>query len=234
MRISIANLHNMCENNTFFLSKARRYFQLNGHTVTDARGEVDLVFIGGCAVTDVLRGRCEKTILEIKQQLGQARLVIFGCLAAFPEGLRSVVGRDGDRFHIIPYQASYKLDELIQARIPYDTVSVSQLKGHVPYQPRMGPDDSYVLVAQGCINNCSYCNIKKGKGNVLSRPEEAMEGEVQDLYNAGIRTVTLLADDCGSYGFDRNSNLPKLLTRLSRVAPAMRYKQIGRASGRGR
>jgi tRNA A37 methylthiotransferase MiaB len=224
MRISIVNLHNMCENNTFFLSKARRYFQLNGHTVTDARGEVDLVFIGGCAVTDVMRGRCEKTILKIKQQLDQARLVLFGCLAAFPEGLRSVIGLEDERFHIIPYQASHELDELIQARIPYETVSVSQLQGHVPYQPRMGPDDSYVLIAQGCVNNCSYCNIKKVKGNVLSRPEEAIEGEVLDLHNGGIRTVTLLADDCGSYGSDRNTNLAKLVTRLSRTVPDMRYK----------
>lgn len=101
---------------------------------------------------------------------------------------------------------------------------MNQLKGHVPYQPRIGPDDFYVLIAQGCVNNCRYCNIKKAKGNVRSRPEEAIEGEVRDLYGIGIRTVTLLADDCGSYGLDRDSDLPNLLTRLSRVAPDLQYK----------
>ena len=224
MRISIYNLHNMCENNTLFLSRAWRYFQLNGHTVMDAGDEVDLVFIGGCAVTDLMRSRCEEAILKTMQQLRQARFVIFGCLAAFPEGFRSMVGRDADRLHIIPYQATRELDELIQARIPFNTVSVSQLKGHVPYQPRMGPNDFYVLIAQGCVNDCSYCNIKKVKGNVLSRPEEAIEVEVRNLYGSGVRTVTLLADDCGSYGLDRDSDLPKLITRLSRVAPDLRYK----------
>jgi len=64
MRISIYNLHNMCENNTLFLSRAWRYFLLNGHTVTDARNEADLAFIGGCAVTDLMRSRCEETILK--------------------------------------------------------------------------------------------------------------------------------------------------------------------------
>ncbi len=224
MRIGICNLHNMCENNTLFLSRAWRYFQLNGHTVTDARDEVDLVFVGGCAVTDLMRSRCEETILKTMQQIRIARFVIFGCLAAFPEGFRSIVGRDADRLHIIPYQASRELDELIQARIPFDTVSVSQLIGHVPYQPRMGPNDFYVLIAQGCVNDCSYCNIKKVKGDVLSRPEEAIEIEVRNLYGMGVRTMTLLADDCGSYGLDRDSDLPKLLTRLSRVAPDLRYK----------
>ena len=64
MIISIYNLHNMCENNTLFLSKAWRYFHLNGHTVTDGRDKVDMVFIGGCAVTDLMRSRCEETILK--------------------------------------------------------------------------------------------------------------------------------------------------------------------------
>jgi len=214
----------MCENNTLFLSRAWRYFQLNGHTVSDGTGEVDLVFIGGCAVTDGMRGRCEEMILKRIRQLRRAQLVVFGCLAAFPERLQSEVGRNGDRLHIIPYQASHKLDELIQARIPYDTVNVSRLKGHVPYQPRIGPDDSYALIAQGCVNDCSYCNIKKVKGNVVSRSEETIVGEVRDLCALGIRTVTLLADDCGSYGLDQGSDLPQLLTRLSRVAPDMRYK----------
>ncbi|MEA1863683.1 MAG: radical SAM protein [Euryarchaeota archaeon] len=214
----------MCENNTLFLSRAWRYFLLNGHTVVDGRGEVDLVFVGGCAVTDEMRRRCEGMILQSMRRFSHSRFIVFGCLAAFPEGLEFVAGGDTDRLHIIPYRASRKLDELIQARIPFDTVHVSRLKGHIPYQPRIGPEDSYVLIAQGCVNHCSYCNIKKVKGNVISHSQEIIEGEVRDLYDAGIRTVTLLADDCGSYGLDQASDLPQLLTRLNRVAPDLRYK----------
>jgi len=225
MRIGIYNLHNMCENNTLFLSRAWRYFRLNGHTVVDIMDDgVDLVFIGGCAVTDLMRSRCQETILRRMQQLGQAQFIVFGCLAAFPEGFQAFAGLDIDRLRLIPYRASGELDELIQARIPFDQVHVNQLQGHVPYQPRMGSNDIYVMIAQGCVNHCSYCNIKKAKGSVLSRPEEAVEAEVRDLYGMGVRTVTLLADDCGSYGLDRASELPTLLTRLSRVAPDLRFK----------
>ncbi len=224
MRVVIYNLHNMCENNTLFLSRAWRYFQLNGHTVGDASGDADLVFVGGCVVTDVMRGRCEQEVLKSMQRFGHARFVIFGCMAAFPEGLRSAEERYPDRLHIIPYAASHRLDELIHARIPFESVSANRLKGHIPYQPRMGPDDTYVLIAQGCVNNCSYCSIKKVKGNVVSRREEAIEDEIRNLHQSGIRTVTLLADDCGSYGLDRGSDLPKLLAHLDRVVPDLRYK----------
>ncbi len=224
MRVGIYNLHNMCENNTFFLSRAWRYFRLNGHAVTDATGDVDLVFIGGCAVTDGMRTRCERTVLESMERLTQATFVVFGCLAAFPEGLRPPSNRNADRLHIIPYHETGKLDELIRASVPFDSVSVNRLQRHVPYQPCMGPDDSYVLIARGCVNKCSYCSIKRAKGDVLSRPEEEIEREVRDLYGLGVRTVTLLADDCGSYGLDRASNLPALLARLGRVGPDLRFK----------
>lgn len=190
----------------------------------DGSDDADLVFIGGCAVTDAMRGRCEGAILKYRRKHAQAHIVVFGCLAAFPEGLQSVAGKDADRFHIISYRASRELDKLIQAWIPFDAVNVSRLIGHVPYQPEIGPDDCYVLIAQGCVNDCSYCNIKKAKGNVLSRSPESIEGEVRDLYGRGIRTVTLLADDCGSYGQDCGSDLPALMTRLCGVAPDLRYK----------
>jgi len=224
MRVRICNLHNMCENNTMFLSKAWRYFQLNGHSVSFAGNDADLVFIGGCAVTDAMRGRCESAVLKGMRQLAHARFVVFGCLAAFPEFLRVLAGRQTDRLHFIPYRKSYELDALIHARVPFEAVGANTLIGHVPYQPRMGPDDCYVLISQGCVNDCSYCNIKKAKGTVLSRPESSIKDEVQDLYSQGVRTVTLLADDCGSYGLDLGANLPGLLRLLSEIALDIRFK----------
>jgi tRNA A37 methylthiotransferase MiaB len=226
MRIAIYNLHDLCEHNTLFLSRARRYFELNQHHVIDGPGTeeaADLVFIGGCAVTDVMRNRCEEKVRDLMTRREAARVVIFGCLAAFPENL-TAGDASGSRVALIPFRESRRLDEITGARIPFDAVSVNRLTGHVPYQPRMGPEDAYVLIAQGCVNDCSYCTIKKAKGAVTSRPETAIASEIRDLYDRGTRTVTLLADDCGSYGKDASTDLPSLLDRLSRALPDMRYK----------
>lgn len=226
MRIGIFNLHNMCEHNTLFLSRAWRYFELNDHHVIDGRmagDEPDLFFIGGCAVTDVMRNRCEETIRKIMERHVRAQVVIFGCLAAFPEILLSLRSAE-NRLHLISFRESRRLDDLIRARIPFEGVAVNRLRGHVPYQPCMGSDDCYVLIAQGCVNACSYCTIKKAKGAVVSRPEAAIEAEVRGLFSRGIETVTLLADDCGSYGYDRGADLPSLLGRLCMSVPSMRFK----------
>lgn len=224
MKVHIGNLHNMCEHNTLFLSRVRVYFGMNGHRVVDAPDEADLFFFGGCAVTDRMRGRCEGIILERMAANPGAGFVVFGCLAAFPDRLLAAAARLDVTLRIVPFVESSRLDDLIRARHPFATISTNRLHGHIPYQPSMGPADCYVMIAQGCSNDCSYCNIKKAKGGITSRSPEEIAAEVAALHGRGERTVTLLADDCGSYGFDRGTTLPELLTLLCRTVPDIRFK----------
>jgi tRNA A37 methylthiotransferase MiaB len=224
MNIRIENLHKGCENNALFLSRARRYFELNGHRVGGEGEEADLVLVGACVVTDQMRQRCEAAVAEGMRGHPGSRFVVFGCLAAFPGDLRAAVGAEAGRLLFIPYHRSRELDALIGARVPFEAVHVSRLDGHRPYQPRMGPADRYLLIAQGCVNDCSYCSIRLAKGRVRSRPAEEIEAEARALYGLGVRTVTLLADDCGSWGLDRGTDLPELVDRISSVAPDLRVK----------
>ncbi|NPU84832.1 MAG: radical SAM protein [Syntrophaceae bacterium] len=223
MNVRIVNLHPGCENNALFLSRARRYFELNGHRAGGER-EADLVFVGACVVTDWMRRRCEEAIAGAMHSHPLAHFVVFGCLAAFPGELQACLGGEAARIRFIPYGASAELDALVGARVPFETVHVSRLEGHRPYQPRMGPDDRYLLISQGCVNDCSYCSIRLAKGRVRSRPAEEIEADARELYDQGVRTVTLLADDCGSYGLDRDDDLPGLLGRICRIAPDLRIK----------
>jgi len=224
MNIRIENLHKGCENNALFLSRARRYFELNGHRVVRDGEEADLILVGACVVTDGMRRRCEAAVAEGMRRLPGARFVVFGCLAAFPEDLRAALGPEAGRLRFISYSGSAELDALVGAGVPFEAVHVTRLDGHRPYQPRMGPDDRYLLIAQGCINDCSYCSIRLAKGRVRSRAVEDIEEEARALYGQGVRTVTLLADDCGSWGLDRGTDLAELVGRICAVAPDLRVK----------
>ena len=224
MRVAIENLHSLCENNTHALTRGRSYFLLNGHTLVDSGDRCDLLFIGGCTVTDIMRDRCFQSIADKMAMYPGAMVIVFGCLSAFPDALKEKVCLDHQRLHIISYQESALLDALLSAKIPYGEVTTHILHGHIPYQQQIGSADSYVHIAHGCVNDCSYCNIKLAKGRVTSRPPAVIEEEVRALYRDGITVITLLGDDCGSYGLDRGTDLPTLLESLAAISPDLKFK----------
>ncbi|RPJ80295.1 MAG: radical SAM protein, partial [Acidobacteria bacterium] len=219
MNVRLVNLHPMCENNTHLLTRATRYFARNGHRLVPRGERADLIVVGGCVVTDGMRARCERRVLELLQAETKAPVIVLGCLGALPERLAS-----GERLQLLGCRDGARLDRLIGAHVPFGEVQAAHLERHLPYLPDLGANNAYVAIAEGCVNACSYCNIKRAKGHVVSRPPEAIEAEVAALRAQGLASVTLLADDCGSYGLDRGLDLAALLLRLAARVPGLNFK----------
>ena len=78
----------------------------------------------------------------------------------------------------------------------------------------------YVEIGRGCAGNCSYCVIKKAKGQVVSRSSEAILADVDAVAEPG-KSLYLVADDCGSYGLDTGESLIGLIRAISRKHPAL-------------
>jgi len=73
------------------------------------------------------------------------------------------------------------------------------------------------MISQGCINNCSYCAIKKVKGRLISRPIENIIDEIRIGVRSGHKHIKLIADDCSCYGFDFNTNFGALIKKISKL-----------------
>lgn len=76
----------------------------------------------------------------------------------------------------------------------------------------------FVEIGRGCTGNCSYCIIKKAVGNVRSRPIKDIISDIEKLYDPA-KELFLVADDCGSYGVDINTNLFNLLYEINKRFP---------------
>lgn len=72
---------------------------------------------------------------------------------------------------------------------------------------------AYVKIGSGCLNNCSYCLIKKAKGAAISRSIPDILSDIKKVYKKGM-VLNLVADDCGSYGFDIGENIFSLLKAI--------------------
>lgn len=76
---------------------------------------------------------------------------------------------------------------------------------------------SYVKVAEGCSNTCSFCAIPVIRGPQCSRPIEDVVAEVSTLADQGCVEFNLVAQDLCAYGKDleRGQNLSLLLSTLN-------------------
>jgi MiaB/RimO family radical SAM methylthiotransferase len=79
---------------------------------------------------------------------------------------------------------------------------------------------SFVQIGTGCVGSCSYCIIKKARGNPVSRDVGDILEDIGRVYTPG-KSVYLVADDCGSYGYDIGLSLPFLLRKIHEAHPEL-------------
>ncbi|MHA1190780.1 MAG: radical SAM protein [Promethearchaeota archaeon] len=75
-----------------------------------------------------------------------------------------------------------------------------------------------VEICRGCLSNCSYCMIKKARGNVKSRKISDIISDIEKLYEPN-KNLFLVADDCSCYGLDIKTNLIELLYEINKKYP---------------
>ena len=81
-------------------------------------------------------------------------------------------------------------------------------------------DKIFIEIAQGCTGNCSYCMIKKARGNIHSRHIDEILDDIETLHDP-TKNLFLVADDCGSYGLDIKTNLFDLLYEINKRFPGI-------------
>lgn len=81
-----------------------------------------------------------------------------------------------------------------------------------------GDQESYFLVVgEGCMGNCSFCAIKKAKGNLVSKPLEEVLKDFREGLAAGHKRFIITGDDTGAYGKDLGTDFPTLIDKLLKV-----------------
>lgn len=78
----------------------------------------------------------------------------------------------------------------------------------------------YVQIGSGCASNCSYCILKKAKGNPTSRSISQVLQDIR-LAHEPDKNLCLVADDCGSYGFDADESIFTLIRAISDEYPGL-------------
>jgi len=78
---------------------------------------------------------------------------------------------------------------------------------------------TYLKVAEGCSNMCTFCNIPSLRGNFSSRTINSITNEIISLIKKGVKEFNLISQDTSSYGIDFNNNtrLSTLLKNITKI-----------------
>ncbi|UCF78628.1 MAG: 30S ribosomal protein S12 methylthiotransferase RimO [Candidatus Eiseniibacteriota bacterium] len=220
--ISLGCSKNLVDSELMLASLAESGFVPHG-----SAGQADVVVVNTCSFLRSARqeaAECIEDVVRLKRSGKLRGVVVAGCLPAlkgeslfeeFPE-IGAIVGPRDRRKVVDACRAALNGQE---RRRSFLACSDSLVRGVYPRAISTGSHTSYLKIAEGCDNGCSYCLIPSIRGRMVSRTVGSILREAALLAETGISELCLIAQDTTSYGRDLygRTELGKLLRRLSRI-----------------
>ncbi len=207
-KIFISFSMGMCTNTSFLMTKIYNFLVQNGYQIVWHREDADIIILDSCGITDQILSQSESSLQGLISKFPSKQVLYIGCAAEL--GLEIVQ----EKATFITHQQYDKFNIIFNPTVLFQDINVDNLLFSQGVNNFGGRDDSVVKISQGCNNQCSYCNIRLAKGQLKSREIKEILVDIKRFVARNETVITLLADDCGSYGLDIGQNLPKLITEI--------------------
>jgi len=177
--------------------------------------EADVIIINTCSFVVSAREEAIETILEAIQlkNSGKCRRVyVIGCL---PQKYRADLEKELPEVDGFYEQLDFK-EVAHKMAADLNLMAIEKIANRHLLTPK---HYSYLKIAEGCNNRCSYCTIPSIKGDYLSKDFSIIFEEAEALVDGGVRELIIIAQDTTYYGRDLNNSisLNKLIKRLSSI-----------------
>lgn len=222
-KISIISLG--CSKNEVDSDQMSSILRQNDFLLTKETSEAEIVVVNTCGFIESAKEESINTIIEIGEykKFGNCKiLLVAGCL--------------GERYKEELIKELPEIDGIIGTGNINEIVEVVDLLLKGEKEIRVGEIDkaydesikrslkeneytSYIKIAEGCNNFCTYCIIPKLRGKYRSRKIEAIIEEAKKLVENGTKEIILIAQDTTKYGLDLYDEykLPDLLSELNKI-----------------
>jgi MiaB-like tRNA modifying enzyme len=184
-----------------------------GHTLAQNKDDSDLNLIVTCSVKDAT---ADKMVSRIKK-LNSKPLVVAGCL---PKAESSTVKKFSPHASMLGPNSIGKTLNVIdltlkgKKRIELEDSDISKVG--LP-KVRLNPAVGIIEIASGCKSECTFCQTKLSKGDLVSYRIGDIVRQVRHDVEDGCKEIWLSSTDNGCYGLDIGTDLAELVASVGEI-----------------
>lgn len=209
-----------CTKNLMDTEMAIGLFKNNNYKIVNNVEEAEIIIINTCGFIESAKEEAINTILEMAEykQNGKCKyLVVMGCLVQrYKKELQKAIPEVDLFLSIDEYDSFWeKIELLVKKR----TESITDQMNYLDRVITTGKTTTYLKIAEGCSNRCTYCAIPYIRGPFISRPFEEIMEEAKKLAKDGYKEIIVIAQDTTKYGIDLygKSRFAELLAELAKI-----------------
>ncbi|HRU93799.1 MAG TPA: radical SAM protein, partial [Anaerolineae bacterium] len=223
-----------CPKNTVDTNAMAFLLQRAGYRPVARPEQADVIIVNTCGFIADARAESLETLQSLAANLRpEQQLIAAGCWAQRdPERLMAWIPElDG----VIGTRSWNALPELL-AQLKQRNRRLVLTEKHAMTLPEAARAPGYAIagrsaflkIADGCSRRCAFCAIPLIKGDMVSRPLEAIIKEAERLRDQRVLEFNLIAQDSTVYGRDLGltDGLAQLLERLAEVLPASSWIRV--------
>ena len=215
MKLGIISLG--CAKNLYDSEMILGILKKNNVEIVNNEKDADIILINTCGFIESAKEEAINTIfemLELKKRYNK-KIVVTGCLVErYLELLKEEIP-EVDLF--IPIHSYSEFGALFanvfNVQMNDNALSPTMRLFSTPKHW------SYLRIADGCDNRCTYCAIPLIRKNHKSRQIEDILIEAQEIANRGSKEIVLISQDTSRFGRDYAGKclLPELLEKLAKM-----------------
>ncbi len=168
----------------------------DGYALSATYADADVVLVNTCGFLDSAREESLDAISEAIAENG--KVIVTGCLGVEAAALQK-------RFpKLLAVTGPQQYEQVVRAvhsaapQVPHPFVDLVPDIGI-----KLTPNHySYIKISEGCNHRCSFCIIPSLRGDLQSRPANAVLHEAEKLVAAGTKELLVISQDTSAYGVD--------------------------------
>lgn len=202
-----------------------------GYVLADSAEDAEVIIINTCSFIQAATEESLDTFFDFagldRVACGESKIVLAGCMPArYGADLEAELV---EARAFVPCSREDDIVEVVKGLFPDRIPEPAELDEHGSIGANEyalttvgdSPFVAYVKISDGCDRMCSYCTIPFIRGRYHSYSLDEIDADVAYKVRAGVREITLIAQDTGRWGADlpERDNLAHLLAHLAERYP---------------